>query len=128
MTKARKSLLFTATIFASLQMIATASPALASTEAPAEITTTVDGSDILWADASLAGGLEGQVRTKILTPRDANGNRTLWQTCTFSYTGAGDYRCGIDVAEGSYADKLSGNWVVKVLVGTERLDRETFSL
>lgn len=128
MTKTRKSLLFTATIFASLQMIATASPAHANVEAPAKLSITVDASDILWANASLAGGLEGQVRTKILTPRNANGNRTLWQTCTFNYTGAGDYRCGIDVAEGSYAEKLSGNWVVKVLAGPERLDRETFSL
>ena len=89
MTRTRKSLLFTATIFASLQMIATASPALAQVEAPAQLVATVDAADILWVEASLTDGLEGRVRTKILTPRNARGSRTLWQVCTFNYTGAG---------------------------------------
>lgn len=128
MTRTRKSLLFTATIFASLQMIATASPALAQVEAPAQLVATVDAADILWVEASLTDGLEGRVRTKILTPRNARGSRTLWQVCTFNYTGAGEYRCGIDVSDGSYAGRLSGTWVVKVLAGADQLDRETFSL
>lgn len=128
MTKTRKALLLTATIFASLQMIASASPALAATEAPAAITTTVDGSDILWVEATVADGHEGQVKTKIFTPRNSKGHRTLVQTCTFPNTGAGNYRCGMDVADGSYAAKRSGNWVAKVIVGSQQLDREKFSL
>lgn len=63
-----------------------------------------------------------------MTPRVEGKGREHFQTCIFKFSGVGQYRCGVDVAVGSIASKLGGNWATKVLVDGAVTDRTNFSL
>ena len=94
----------------------------------ASVSTTTDDSDVLWLVADIDEGLVGQVSMKIFKPQKDGTGRTLWQVCKFPYSGAGAYRCGMDVGEGSFAAKRGGLWAIKVFSNTEQLVRRTFSV
>lgn len=80
-----------------------------------------------WASATTTEVVEG-LQVKLYTPKGDSGRRTLWQKCTFSGAYVGTYRCGIDSAQGSLAQKLEGRWVAKVFAGGVRVARTTFTL
>ena len=104
-----------------LQGSAMAGPAAAATVAT-EIT-----DEILWVEASVERSDVRSLEVRILTPK-ANGKRSVFQKCIFNFQGMGEYRCGIDVAEGSPASKKSGDWTTQVRVDGQVTDRITFTL
>src|SRR5688500_15246196 len=71
------------------------------------VATTTDSTSILWVEASLTATDGDTVSVEIFSPRNA-GPRVLWQRCKFNFTGTGTYRCGIDVASGSLAQRENG--------------------
>ena len=96
---------------------------------PAAATVAVETQDdILWTTASVAEPDAGSIEIRIMTPKANGKKRSVFQKCIFNVQGAGDYRCGIDVAEGSIASKKTGSWVTKVLVDGSVTDRTAFSL
>ena len=96
---------------------------------PAAATIAVETQDnILWTTASVAEPDADAIEIRIMTPKANGKKRSVFQKCIFNVQGAGDYRCGIDVAEGSVASKKSGTWVTKVLVDGAVTDRTAFSL
>ena len=96
---------------------------------PAAATIAVETQDnILWTTASVAEPDADAIEIRIMTPKTNGKKRSVFQKCIFNVQGAGDYRCGIDVAEGSVASKKSGTWVTKVLVDGSVTDRTAFSL
>ena len=84
--------------------------------------------DILWTTASVAEADVAALEIRIMTPKGNGKKRSVFQKCIFNVQGAGDYRCGIDVADGSIASKKAGSWVTKVLVDGAVADRTAFSL
>jgi hypothetical protein len=102
----------------------TAAPGARAAEAGMSIAR--EGS-ILWTIGSVSDDEAERVVVKILTPRDEDGDRSVFQKCTFVYSGAGDYRCGIDISKGSVAAKLSGRWVARVSVDGDVEGRTPFS-
>ena len=104
-----------------LQGTAMAAPAAAAT-----VATTIED-EILWVAASVEESDVSSLEVRILTPK-ANGKRSVFQKCIFNFQGTGEYRCGIDVAEGSIAQEKSGSWVTKVSVDGAVTDRINFSL
>lgn len=99
----------------------------ATAAAPAITITTVVENDILWFETEVDAAFDGKLRTKILAPKRHGGHR-VWQTCSFHDSGAGVYRCGIDIADGSMAKEVGGKWVVKAIVGSEQLARHSVSI
>lgn len=81
--------------------------------------------EILWVEVTTdtAEGLS----VKIVAPNRRSG-RTLWQTCLYAGTAPGTYRCGIDVSQGSLAQKREGMWVAKVMRGGAQVTVARFSL
>ena len=102
-------------------------PAAAAQIEPASITTTIDTADIMWFGAQVSEARE-TIRTKIFAPESKQGHRRLWQVCSFNFSGSGEYRCGIDVAAGSYAAKRDGTWIAKLFVDSKLVARAAFSL
>lgn len=97
--------------------------------APAAATVAVETRDnILWTTASVTAPDAGSIEIRIMTPKANGKKRAVFQKCIFNVQGVGDYRCGIDVAEGSIASKKSGTWITKVLVDGAVSDRTAFSL
>ena len=104
-----------------------AAPAAVAAETPGLTTITADvENDILWFETVVDAHLGGTLRTKILTPRDGEGDRTLWQTCSFQQSSPGTYRCGIDVSVGSLARAEEGTWVGRAVLDSDRLARRFF--
>lgn len=102
-------------------------PALASTDASGSRLTQAIEDEIMWLSANVADTNE-TIRIKIFTPAREDGRRTLWQVCKFGSTGQGEYRCGIDVAPGSLAEKRQGAWIAKLFIGSELVARTKFFL
>ena len=100
--------------------------AMAAPAAAASVATEVKD-DILWVAASVEQADVSSLEVRILTPK-SNGKRSVFQKCIFNFQGTGEYRCGIDVAEGSIASEKSGNWTTKVFVNGAVTDRISFSL
>ena len=98
-----------------------AGPAAASVAVTAE-------DEILWTTASVEAPEIDSLEIRIMTPKGPGKKRSVFQKCVFNVQGAGDYRCGIDVATGSIASKLSGKWLTKVLVNGAVADSTGFSL
>lgn len=87
---------------------------------------TVTKSEILWVEAASTSDLNA-LQIRILAPGKARG-RTLWQTCRFATSTPGTYRCGIDVSEGSLAEKREGTWAAVVTSDGSRLATTSFTL
>lgn len=104
-----------------LQGTAIAAPAAAAT-----VATEVED-EILWVAASVEESDVSSLEIRILTPK-TNGKRQVFQKCIFNFSGLGEYRCGIDVAEGSIASEKSGDWTTKVFVDGVVTDRTSFAL
>lgn len=115
-------LALSATALATLTFFA--APAMAASE-PAQIARAVDG-DIMWFDATVGEGDASRIVTKIYAPSASGKGRSLWQRCSFNSTGAGTYRCGIDVAAGSLAAERKGTWMVRVVVDGTTLAQSSF--
>ena len=111
------------TVLATLLAPATAS----ATEAEATVGVTMSKDDILWVETSLDAGNASSLKVKLFSPKKRAGHR-VFQVCRFNFSGAGTYRCGIDVAAGSIATKAEGSWKVRVLIDGEVANREGFSL
>jgi hypothetical protein len=78
-----------------------------------------------WVHGSFDGDYSS-IEIKVISK---DGGRTsLWQKCTFDYSGAGSYRCGIDTAEGSLADLQAGSWVAKISADGTPLARQSFRI
>jgi hypothetical protein len=101
--------------------------AVAGPNAAAATVATEVQDEIFWVAASVEQSDVSSLQIRILTPK-ANGKRSVFQKCIFNFSGTGEYRCGIDVAEGSIASKKSGTWTTKVLVDGAVTDRISFSL
>lgn len=91
----------------------------------ASIETSVEN-EVLWVKASISSGHAEAITTKIFAP--TKKRKTLFQRCNFSFSGPGDYRCGIDAAEGSLAERRSGRWTAKVLFDGEVVARRHFAV
>ena len=98
-------------------------PAAQAAEAPS-VTVAVQA-DIAWVEVLATDAVEG-LKVKILAP--GNGSRSLWQTCRFAGTDVGTYRCGIDAAQGSLAQKREGIWLAKVISGGTQVAVARFTL
>lgn len=111
----------------SFALLSVGSPVAASTPS-ATVALDRDG-DVLWAVADVSSGVATTVKIKFLAPRrDDPAKRELWQVCKLPYSGAGQYRCGIDISPGSAARQRSGSWVVKVLLDKTLAAKLKFSL
>ena len=103
---------------------------------PAQAATTVDGhtvevstdsTDVLWVEATLSATDADSVRVEIFSPRE-RGPRELWQRCKFTFSGAGTYRCGIDVAAGTLAQREVGTWNTSVTIDGAKVAQARFSV
>lgn len=103
-------------------VIAAPSAALAA-EAAALDTTTSAG--ITWVEATVPAGDHAKVTIKIINVSERSSR--VWQRCSFSFTGTGTYRCGLDSEAGSLAHEQGGRWVAKAFVDGEQVARQTFS-
>ena len=90
-------------------------PAAAHAEAAQASVETTTTDEILWVEADVAAAEADSLKIRISAP-GKNKAKKAFQTCSFNFSGAGTYRCGIDVAEGSIASKLTGTWTSKVIV------------
>jgi hypothetical protein len=88
----------------------------------------VDATDVRWVDAHVPEMAATFLTTKIYRLRNVDGSRVLWQVCRFAYSGAGRYRCGIDVAIGSLAQIAQSDWVTVVSVDSEQVARRGFTV
>ena len=111
-----------AAVLVGLVMVALAAPA-ASATATQEI---IRSEGVLWAEASVDGA--GPLTITIKAPKVNGEGREVWQRCRFTALGAGTYRCGIDVAEGSQAAAREGIWVSRVSVDGLFAGRARFSI
>lgn len=98
-------------------------PAAQAAEAPS-VAVALEA-DIAWVEVAAAEPVEG-LKVKIMAP--AGRSRTLWQTCRFAGTEAGTYRCGLDAAQGSLAQKREGTWLAKVISGGTQVAVARFTL
>ena len=87
----------------------------------------VDENDILWVEATLDAERGELVKINLRAP-SRDGGYELWQRCSFTYSGPGTYRCGLDVADGSLARKRVGKWKVGLASGGEHMDHTSFSM
>ena len=99
----------------------------AAAPSPATVVTEAQ-ENILWSTASVESSDIGSLEVRVMAPKVAGKKRLVFQKCIFNLQGAGEYRCGIDIAEGSAASKRVGNWMTKVLVNGAVTDRTRFSL
>ena len=102
---------------------------VAAPSAGAAVTTSVGvtrSQGISWVEADSSGAVSA-FEIKIMAPGSGQGRR-LWQTCRFTGTDAGIYRCGIDTTDGSPALQREGTWAAKVFSGGVRVARTTFTL
>lgn len=104
--------------------------------ASAQAATTVDGNtvavstdstDILWVEATLSATDADSFRIEIFSPK-GRGPRQLWQRCKFNFSGAGPYRCGIDVAAGTLAQREVGSWTTSVTFDGAKVAQTKFSV
>ena len=86
-------------------------------------TTTTMG--ITWVEAVMPAGDHDKVAIKIYKVDD--GSKSLWQRCSFNFTGIGSYRCGIDSETGSMAAEHDGQWVAKAFVDGRQVARHGFT-
>ena len=100
----------------------------ASASPPAATVVTETQEEILWTTATVEQAGVDSLEVRIMAPKVRGKKRAVFQRCIFNFQGMGDYRCGIDVAEGSAASKRNGTWVTKVLVNGLVADRTGFSL
>lgn len=100
--------------------------AASSTEAKLSTYTTSD--EILWVKTSVSNPADEDLKVKVFAPKTEGKGRHLFQVCDFTYSGAGDYLCGIDVSEGSIASQHDGRWVGKAIVNKEVISKESFSI
>jgi hypothetical protein len=80
---------------------------------------------ISWVEATVDTKAE-KVQIRILAPTRARGKQ-LWQTCRFSSSLPGTYRCGMDTSAGSLAQKRKGTWLAKVLIDGTKVASERFT-
>lgn len=83
---------------------------------------------VLWAEALVGEGDAEAVRITFWAPAGPSSERTLWQACRFAFSGAGAYRCGVDVSAGSPARARRGEWMVKVAIDGRVVARLAFRL
>ena len=86
-------------------------------------TTTTEG--ITWVEAAVPAGDHDKVAIKIYNV--GGGSTSLWQRCSFTFTGTGTYRCGIDTEAGSLAAEHDGRWVAKAFVDGNQVTRHAFT-
>jgi hypothetical protein len=98
-----------------------------SLERGATVEVSTDPTDIVWVEASLEDTDAEHVQVQIFSPKHG-GPRELWQRCKFRFSGAGTYRCGIDVAEGTSAHNQTGTWVTSVTVDGAPVASTKFSV
>ena len=76
----------------------------------------------IWLDTTVTDSNGGSLRVKVFTPlRD--GERSLWQVCSFPSADAGPYRCGL---ERSAVERHEGRWAVRALMDGETIGRRSF--
>ena len=104
-----------AAIFAPTAAVATETADLAAT-------TTMG---ITWVEAAMPAGDHDKIAIKIY--KVDGGSKSLWQRCSFNFTGIGSYRCGIDSEAGSLAAEHDGQWVAKAFVDGRQVARHRFT-
>ena len=104
-----------------------ATPASAGSLPSTEVTRSVDN-DIVWFEANVSEAEGSQVVTKIFAPAAKGSRQSLWQRCSFTFNGAGTYRCGIDMSAGSLASERNGTWTVRVVSAGITLTETSFRL
>ena len=102
-------------------------PGVASANAADASVATQTTDDTLWVEAEIAADSVASLKIRISAPGKGSA-RKAFQTCTFTFQGAGKYRCGMDVAEGSIASELHGRWITKVVVDGSVTARSEFTL
>ena len=107
-------------------LLVLAAPAVAQ-DSDDTIATSVDATGILWVEVSLSTTDAAQVQVRIFSPKRA-GPRELWQSCKFIFSGAGTYRCGIDVAAGTPAQRKVGTWTTSVTIDGTKVAQTKFSV
>ena len=103
-------------------VIAAPTGALAAEAATLDTTTSAG---ITWVDATVPAGDHAKVTIKIINVSERSSS--VWQRCTFNFTGTGNYRCGIDSGAGSLAHEQGGRWIAKAFVDGEQIARKAFS-
>lgn len=81
---------------------------------------------ISWVKATVDTKAE-KVQIRILAPTRAGGKQ-LWQTCRFSSSLPGSYRCGMDTSPGSLAQKRRGTWLATVLINGAKVASKRFTI
>ena len=76
----------------------------------------------IWLDTTVVDSTGGSLRVKVFTPLH-DGERTLWQVCSFASTDAGPYRCGLDRAA---VEEHDGRWAVRAQMDGETIGRRAF--
>lgn len=100
------------------------------TGSSAHATPTLDvssSSELTWINATTTEASDG-LEIKIRAPKLKSRGRVLWQTCRFSGSTPGTYRCGIDTSKGSLAQNREGRWVAKVFAGGVQVARTAFTI
>jgi hypothetical protein len=85
------------------------------------------GSRVLWVQAAVSGSATETVSIDIFAPRANRKGKFLWQSCDLAFSGAGEYRCGIDVSKGSPAAERTRKWVAKLEIDGAAAGRTRFS-
>ena len=120
--KNRIALALTATALAAVL----APAAAVAQEAPIVPVAVSQAGGITWVDASLPAGEHSKVQIKVF--KRTKGSDRMWQRCDFNFSGAGEYRCGLDSGSGSPVAARSGNWIAKVFVDGAQVSKLGFSL
>ncbi len=101
-------------VVVAIGLAATPSPAAASPQIASIGRVLQD--DILWIESTIEQLDADTIQIRIFAPTRNATKKILWQRCTFDYSGAGTYRCGLDVAAGSRAKRRSGTWSAQLLI------------
>ena len=76
----------------------------------------------IWLETTVTDPGEGPLRVKVFTPVE-DGERTLWQVCSFPAADEGPYRCGLDR---SAVEQHEGRWVVRATMDGGTIGRRSF--
>lgn len=112
-----------------LGAVAALTTALVLTGSPASAQVAIDvqrDGATTWVNGSVEQGDFSKVAIKVFTKED--GKLRLWQKCSYNYSGAGTYLCGLDSSAGSLAQEQNENWIAKISLDGEQLARQGFEI
>jgi hypothetical protein len=101
-----------------VSLLATALPAAASPLAEIAIEREPVA---IWLDTTFTDPVDGPLRVKVFTPLK-DGERTLWQVCSFPSGDAGPYRCGLDREA---VEREEGRWIVRATMDGDTIGRRS---